>query len=300
MHRTLSTFLASLAVFLALPLAAPAPMAHAESAVQRGLLITPVKQQISVDAGTAVANSLVVANLTQSPQDISLSVKQFSVANYTYDYTFQPPENDWLRLGITSQHLDSGQSKTIPYTITVPARTAPGGHYYTLFASAKVTTGGVSNTIQAADLLYLTVNGKLTKVSHLEDSSIPWLVVSKDVPFTLHAINTGNIYSYVYVSGQLHGLLVKPAQTSTGHILIPGHVRTLSSSIDSPVLPGIYRAVYGYKTEGNWIVQETHWIVYLPPWFIAFTLAALLVGGGIVRRKRRSTKQPAASASDKG
>jgi hypothetical protein len=243
-----------------------------------------------MDAGKTQDSSFVVANLTTGTLQVNLNVQQFSVENYNYNYTFQQPQNDWLHLAETQVTLQPQQSKTIKYTLSVPAQTAPGGRYYSLIASAKLNAGGIENTIQAADLLYLTVNGKLTRVSHLEGSSIPWLVFGKEVPFTLEPINTGNVYSYVYVSGELHGLFVPPPETSAAHLLIPGHVRRLNSSIESPLLPGIYKATYGYKTEGNWVVQESRWILYLPPWSIAFAIAAVLLVGAYYRR--RSSNSP--------
>src|SRR5581483_9900798 len=106
--------------------------------------------------------------------------------------------------------LEPRQTQKIDYNVQVPAGTAPGGHYYTLLASATLTAGAIKNTIQAADLLYLTINGKLTTVSHLESSSIRQVNFSHDIPFTLKPINTGNVYSFIYVSGELHGLFVKP------------------------------------------------------------------------------------------
>jgi hypothetical protein len=76
--------------------------------------------------------------------------------------------------------------------------------------------------------------------------------------------------------------------TSGAHLLMPGKVRNLKDSIPSPIFPGIYQATYGYKTEGGWVIQESRWIVFIPPWSIAFLLAALLVAGKLWTRKRRT------------
>lgn len=255
---------------------------------EKGLLITPLRQFISADAGTTKQSTFSVANLNDQPLDISLQVKQFSVTDYVYNYTFGAPENDWLHLSQTSLTLQPHQTKDVAYALTVPAGSAPGGHYYTLFASADLASEGIQDTIQAADLVYLTVNGQLTSVSHLQSSSIKWVSFGHDIGFDLKPINTGNIYSYVYVSGQLHGLFVKPPQTSNAHLLMPGKVRSLSGSIPAPLLPGIYRATYGYKTTSNWLIQESHWIVYIPPWFIAFLLAAFLLAGRFLPRRKAS------------
>jgi hypothetical protein len=275
---------------MGLPGKGAALSANTATSASKGLLITPVRQFLSVDAGKSAQGSLTVANHTGSPLAITVSVKQFSVADYTYAYTFQTPANNWLRTGLTTADLQPDETRNVPYSISPPAGSAPGGRYYTLLASATLTSQGITSTIQAADQLYVTVNGRLTTVSHLQSSSISRLVFGRTIPFSLQPINTGNTYSFVYVSGQLHGLLVKPPQTSSAHILIPGKVRDLSGSIASPVLPGVYHATYGYKTTAGWVIQQTAWIVYVPPWSIAFVLAVLLIAGKFLpgRSKRNS------------
>lgn len=261
-------------------------------AQEHGLLITPLRQFISSDAGTTKQSTFSVANLTDQPITVSLQVKQFSVTDYAYNYTFSPPENDWLHLGQSSLTLQPNKTADVPFSVTIPSGSAPGGQYYTLFASADLNSQGIKDTIQAADLVYLTVNGTLTSVSHLQDSSINWVSFGHDIGFNLKPINTGNIYSYVYVSGELHGLFVKPPQTSSAHLLMPGKVRSLSGSIPAPLLPGIYRATYGYKTTSNWIIQESHWVVFIPPWFIALLLAVFLLAGRFLPRPRGPVSDP--------
>lgn len=257
-------------------------------AIEKGLLITPVRQFLTADAGKTLNSTITIANLTKTPLDVKLSVKQFSVTDYTYDYSFEEPANNWLQLSSPTVRLEPNQSRNVPYTIQVPPKSAPGGRYYTLFASANLSPQGIHNTVQAADLVYLTVKGELNTVSHLESSSIQWLSFGHTIPFNLRPINTGNVHSFVYVSGQLRGLFVRPPMTSGAHLLMPGKVRNLNDSIPSPILPGIYQATYGYKTEGGWVIQQSRWIVYIPPWSIAFLLAGLLVAGKIWTRKKRT------------
>jgi hypothetical protein len=270
------------------------PAGHASAAAstgipEKGLLITPVRQYLSGDAGHIVHSSFDVANLTTEPLTVSLSVKQFSVSDYVYDYKFENPRDNWLHLGVTGVTLQPNRTATVDYSINLPPGTAPGGHYYTLFASADLDSQGIHSIIQAADLVYLTVNGKLNTVSHLQSSSIHWLTFGRSIPFTLQPINTGNVYSFVYVSSELHGLFVPPPKTSVAHLLMPGTVRSLSDNIRSPVLPGVYIANYGYKTDTNWIVQQSHIVIFIPPWFIAFVLAILLVGGKFWKKRRTNT-----------
>jgi len=300
MKRRFSLLLLTLGLVLGYIAIGTAQAAAPPPAPARGLLITPLRQYLSVDAGHGTQSSFSVANLTSNPLSVSLSVEQFSVTDYTYDYTFHAPANNWLHIDQSVVILQPNQTRDISYSLDVPARSAPGGYYYTLLASANLASGGVSSTLQAADLAYVTVNGKLSTVSHLEDSSIQLISFGRTIPFRLRPINTGNVYSFVYIGGQLHGLFTKPAETSSAHVLLPGKVRSLSGSIPSPALPGIYRATYGYKTASNWVVQQSRWVVYIPPWSVAFVLAIAILASAA--RKRRGGK-PAGdkdSQSDQG
>ena len=270
----------------ALLLASSPGTAHAASS-EKGLSITPIRQFLSVDAGKTIQNRYTVANLTGSPLEVTLSAKQFSVTDYAYNYTFSQPTDNWLHLGLAHINLQPGQSADIPFSLEVPKGSQPGGHYYTLFASATVSTKGVNSTIQAADLLYLTVNGQLIRTSHLQSSSIHWLSFGRSIPFSIEPVNTGNIYFFANVSGQLHGLFVRQSATTDTHLLMPGKPRFVAGSIPSPVLPGIYKATYGYKTDQGQSVTASHWVVCIPPWFIALLLATLLIAGKVFTRKQK-------------
>lgn len=255
---------------------------------ERGLSIAPLRQFPKLNAGTSQNAKFTVSNLTARDLTVRVSVKQFSVADYSYNYDFGDPTNDWLKLDQTQIVLPPGHSQDVPYTITIPAGTAPGGHYYTLFASTTLSTGGLPSTVQAAVLVYLTVNGKLTKTTELRGSSIQHLSFGKQINYSLDPVDTGNIYSFIYVSGQVHGLFIKNDQEPVTHLLLPGAVRAVSGSIPAPKLPGIYHATYGYKTDAGSTVSRSGWVVFIPPWFIAFLLALLLISNRfLVRRKKK-------------
>jgi len=253
---------------------------------EKGLLITPLRQYLSASSGQTIKSSVTIANLTDQPLTVTMSVRQFSVTDYVYNYKFEAPKNDWLHLDLTSVTLLPNQSQTVPYHMQIPVGSAPGGHYYTLFASANVSNGGINTTIQAADLLYMTVKGSLVQTSRLENSSIRHISFGHSVSFSLQPIDTGNVHYFIYVSGQLHGLFVKATPTPDTHLLLPGKVRAVSSSIAAPLLPGIYKATYGYRTDSGQNITRSSVVVYIPPWFIAFLLTALLVAGRFLPRKK--------------
>jgi len=269
----------------------PMGTAHAADNKQ-GLLITPIREFLSVDAGKKVESSFTVENLSSRPLAVGFSVQQFSVTNYSYNYTFSRPANNWLHLSQPGASLQPKQSMKVPYELDVPAGSAPGGYYYTLFASADLAPQGINSTVKATDLLYLTVKGDLTRTSKLQHSSIQRISFGRSIPYQLEPVNTGNVYFFAYASGELHGWTAKESATPDAHLLLPGKVRTIHGSIAGPILPGIYRATFGYKTDAGQSVSEARWVVYIPPWSVAFLLAALLIAGKFWPRRKAKPAEP--------
>lgn len=266
--------------------------AHADNqpVKNKGLYITPLRQYITSDAGKVQHGSFTVGNYTDTTLTVSLFAEQFSVADYTYDFKFEsPPKEDWIRFATAQITLQPYKSQAINYTVDIPHQATPGGHYFTLFAKTTVTNGGVTSNLQAAAILYTTVNGKLDYGSSIQKSSAPWIVFGGSVPYSLDIKSTGNTHFFVYVSGQLLGLSARPREPATAHILLPGTVRTIGGAIDAPLLPGIYKMTYGYKTDSGQTTERSSYVLYLPPWSVLIPLGLLVVFWPFLRRKR---KQP--------
>ncbi len=275
------------------------PVAHAQSQPpdNKGLLITPLREQVNLNAGMSRTLNLTVANRTNDPLNVQLFDKQFSVANYTYDYKFHIPQPDLVTISKPQVLLKPGESQKIPYTITTPKGASPGGQYYTLFASATLT-GGENVTIQAGSLLYVTVNGDLRKTTELQSAFIQHFAFGNKISYNLAAKNTGNVHYFVYVNGELNGLSAKPTELPTTHLLMPNTVRNLDGTISSPVLPGIYQATYGYKTDSGQEILRSAYIFYIPPWSIAFLILLALAMWYLVLRRKKHQKKPTPPAAD--
>lgn len=267
--------------------------AQPQTNTTKGLSISPLRAFVQVNAGATKTASLTVANNTTSPLTVQLFDKQFSVADYTYDYRFATPQPDLVTIGVPQVVLQPGKSQVVPYTVAVPKAVTPGGYYYTLFASAT-PAGDEKVTLQAASLLYVTVNGELYKTTELQSASIQRVSFGKDFSYQLQARNTGNVHYFVYTAGQLHGPSARPAEQPATHILLPGKVRTITGSISAPVLPGIYKAEYGYKTDSGQEMLRSSLVAYIPPWSIAFLLIVILAVWSFVshRRKQKLSTKP--------
>lgn len=262
-----------------------APATAANTASGAGLQITPTQQEAKITAGKPKAASVIVANLSRNTMVVTLSVKEFSVANYTYDYSFSNPHRNWITFTDRTVVLQPGKSKTVPFTIQSEQNATPGGYYYTVFASTTYAKGGLQNTVQAASLLYVRVNGAVKQTGKVVRAQIQRVVFGKQIGFNIDALNTGNVYYPATVFGQAHGPFTSHTAARVSHLLIPDKVRRLTGNIPSPLLPGIYQVSFGYTTGDAGRVELSRVVVYLPYWFFAVVIGIILVLTGLRGKK---------------
>lgn len=248
--------------------------AHASS---KDLTIAPLRTEKSVSAGSKAVGRFTVSNETDKPMTIELSVKQFSVKNYSYAYVFRNPDNEWLSFENNRVTLPAKSSKEVDYTIAVPAGAAPGGYYFGMMASTTIAGTSIPTTLQLGSLLYLTVDGKVTKAGELQAANIAFLQTGHDIPYVFNVANTGNTHFAADFFAQIDGT-DKAEQT---HFVLPGTVRQIEGSLRAPLWPGIYTVTYGYQADYmSASITKTVRILYVPLWFIAL-FGMLAFGGGI-------------------
>ncbi len=265
------------------------PIVFAQSP-DRGLLITPPRQYLEADPGKSTKSSVTVANLTENPLDVHLSVEQFSVADYTYDYMFESVKEDWIKLDQTNVTLKKSESRTISYTISLPSNATPGGHYFTIFASVSL---GEGKQIRAATVLYMTVKGHLERNSAIVKATMPLISFGEDIPAQLDIKDTGNTHFIIYTSAALKGILPfpAPAPSETAHVLLPGKVRTITEKVSPPLLPGVYQATLGYRDEDGREVRQTQYVAFLPVWAIAVLLGGAWLVVALIKRRKRIRRE---------
>lgn len=269
------------------PVASSAQVSAQTPQSDKGLLITPLRSSVTVTPGSSKTASFTVANRTEKPLTVQLFDRQFSVTDYTYGYQFNTPRPDLVKIASPDIELRSGESRKVTYTIDAPANLTPGGQYYTLFASATLQASEPI-TIQAATLLYITIDGELEKSTSLQSSSIQHFSFGGDFSYTLQALDTGNVHYFVYAAGVLQGATAKQADSPTTHMLMPNAIRTIKGTIAAPTLPGIYKAEYGYRTDSGQQVLATATVFYVPPWSVALLLLLVLVFLRITSRKKQA------------
>lgn len=268
------------------------PAVHAKD--DSGLSISPLRSELVTRPGSVVKGKISVGNPSKEPITVGLAVKTFSVTDRTYDYTFGTGDaSKWVSLDSSSITIKPGETAKIGYNVAVPARTTPGGYYFAVFASTTVNGVGEPGTVQAASLVYMTVQGDLVKTSVMQNASLPVFVTGSEIPYSFDVKDTGNVHFTAYFYGQTESLLFgKQTETGTSHLLMPNAVRTVRSTVPSPLLPGIYKVEYGYKVDfADIITTQVGYIIYFPPWAFILVIFAVLLWRWIVQRRSADPKK---------
>jgi len=213
--------------------------------------------------------------MTDRTITVALSTKQFSVADYTYDYRFSDPKNDWLKLkyhrGIAKGRRNSQYLLRCFRANRYCARWPllhPVRQRRSVYQWAEKHCPGTT-------LLYLNGKWQTGQTGHLQHSSIQHIAFGKEISYSVEPVNTGNVYYFIYVTGELHGLFVKSDSTPAGHLLMPQCRPACQRHHLFAILPGIYKATYGYKTDAGTTVMKSGYILFIPPWFIAVLLVII-------------------------
>jgi hypothetical protein len=254
---------------------------HVMASEPVGIQVTPLRAYPAQQPGSTTKGSLTLTNYTTSPQYIALSVESFKTINEAYDYSFGSDEaTKWVQFAEPFVTLAPKQSKVAEYTIAVPSSAAPGGKYLSLVSTISPTAGtqGVTEIHRVASLVYLQVNGALTKKGQLLSFDLPKLSTRQTVTAQVRVANAGNTHfeSRVGFSVQ-RWLLGSPTNDNfqVKGIILPGTVRQLSTKIHTPSLPGLYRVTADYSPPQGGTIKLSHLVLYIPIWFMIILVLAL-------------------------
>lgn len=256
----------------------------------RSLGISPLRSELTILPGTSFDGRLTLTNSGKESLLINLNTEIFNVTNTQYDYSFTDSGtgSDWVTFSEDTVTILPGKSSTVDYKVAVPIQTEPGGRYISMFASSSPSTsaGGVTSINRVASLLYITVDGDVTRTGKVLTFNSP--IVSIDNPtWTTTVQNSGSTHFRspynVTVKTLFGGQTIATNQNDA--LILPSSVRLLSQSIPEPDWLGIYRLDYTVGLGDVPAQQETRWMLYLPPVQSVLVLGILL--GLFVLRPRR-------------
>ena len=110
-----------------------------------GVSIAPLKHELTVETGQTVSRTVRIMNTSDSAITLYPSVEDFVAGDDTGTPKFVKPENqvsetyslsNWIHVDSSdSITLAKGETREVPFTVTAPAKSEPGGHYGAIFFS---------------------------------------------------------------------------------------------------------------------------------------------------------------------
>lgn len=265
----------------------PIQRVTAQAAESKGLTLSPLRTELNIIPGTLSNGVLTTTNSTDKPIVVQLSAEEFSVVNQQYDYSFSSGSDisKWVTFASNNLNLAAGESKQVSFSVSVPLSAEPGGRYLSLFASTdiKISDSGINSRQRVASLLYITVDGSVTRDGNLISLTSPW-AISGESMWSMTLQNTGTTHFRSRYSAVIKNVLFDGEVTSVSGdtLILPGTVRVILDKLLLPQFPGLYKIVYTIGLGDKPAVLETRWLIYMPLWattviviFIVFIILAL-------------------------
>lgn len=260
---------------------------------QRGLVLSPLRNELEIAPGTSANGVLTITNSTDKSMNVSLNAEIFNVINQQYDYAFTEDSNvtKWISFDKSSFEMAPEESVKVTFMINVPLQSEPGGRYLSLFVSNDTaTSGGLNYRQRIASLLYITVTGNVSREGHLLSLTSPWLITGNNV-WSVNLQNTGTTHYKSRYSTQIVSLFGDKTILSgeVGESLIlPGSIRSVSADLPLPSVPGIYKVIYTVGLGDNPAQVETRYILYMPvPYIVLITTFIIILVSWLRGRKSK-------------
>jgi hypothetical protein len=300
--NTARRFIASFLVLSVL--LTPTVLAQDPNERQERITLSPAVSRPVVAAGDTYKDTIEVINDGTTDYSFTVYSAPFSVKDEAYDPDFITVNErtrafEWIEFGREVYSLKAGERVTVPYTISVPEKATPGGHYAVIFAEAQPEANSqIARKKRVGNLVYLSVDGETSQAGRLLDASTRLLNTAPPINTDVRIENTGNIHYDARVGATYRGIFGKQYLTYSQEVIVlPGTTRRVPITWDKPPYAGIFRVTAEASYLGRTEKLDTHYVILLPmPLRIVLALILLALIANSIFNKRKKGK---ASGNDK-
>lgn len=260
------------------------------SAAQPNLSLSPVRAEYEIEPGTKQMGNVRITNNYNKPINVDLSAEEFNVINQNYDYVFTEDSDvvKWIGFEEININLAAGESREIGYSLGVPNNAEPGGRYISIFATTDVV--GDDNSLiskqRVASLLYVTVQGDVTRTGSLVKFNAPWFITGDGTwSATVRNSGTAHFHSvYSVTVTDVFGSVVY--ETSDRSLIFPASIKLVTADLPAMNYPGLYIVKYKIGLGDSPQIEKESPLLYLPVWFLIsiFSLILFLLTRLIVKK----------------
>lgn len=274
--------------------------------------VTPVAKRFEIlEPGESYEGIITVINPVNATEDFNYTIytSPYGVKGENYDAdliteTDRTQIAKWITIDEPSGSLKPNESKTIHYTITVPADAPAGGQYAAIIVSkdngSDKANGNmaVNNIFEMASLIYADVNGETILEGEILENNIPGFVTNAPITVSALISNNGNVHQdatiIIEANNFFTGEVILEAKENKDYyteLIMPGTTRYVQRDINEglPALGVVHVEQTIYYNGG--FSKEAKDVIICSVWFMAMVVATIAVIVavivGMVRRHRR-------------
>ncbi len=240
----------------------------------QAVTVGPVKLEYFVDPGKIIKGEFFLQNEESLAHSFYPSFEKFT-ENNKGEKIFTKEESDlstWFKIA-SPINLNSGEGRTIPFTIVVPKDAPPGGHFAVIWWSTTPPGPAgkqVSIVTRAGILVYLTVSGDIKESGILTNFLADRFFSGPPFNFTVSFLNTGNSYlkpeGRIVIKNLFGKERASAAVNEFGSNILPQSEKSFNVQIQSDsFFFGLYRAeinlLYGTNQQK---ITQSFWFWVLP------------------------------------
>ena len=248
--------------------------------------VGPAKMEYSADPGTIIEGIITLINDNSARQTLYPAFEKFTEVGG--QKRFLPAEQtelaNWVKLP-KSVTLDLGEQKRIPFTIEIPQKAPPGGHFAVIWwGTASSESKQVSIVTRAGILVYLRVSGEVNESAELLKFAAEGGFFQTKMPenFVISFKNSGNTYQKpqgdILIKNIFGGKITDFGVNEINAIFLPdteNNLRIAKKFEKAPFAFGFYKAnlslQWGEKPDS---LQKGIWF-FVFPW--KYVLGGLII-----------------------
>lgn len=250
--------------------------------------ITPLKQEISLGAGSVAELEITISNLGDEVIETALVPEPLSVEGENYDLNLSTMTNrtkivDWIKFPEGSKFtVPVGESVTVPFRVEVPVDAPSGGQYAVLaaqFWSDNADNSHLATVGAIAMRLYAQIAGENVIAGKILNNNIPAVVIGDGFTTGFEVENTGNLDFYVNDTFRVvdffsHKILYDDAETAEPSVMFPETVRFLTNEWQGA---GIYNVTQNVSLLDE-TSEQTQTVIVIPVWLVVVCCLAVVAG----------------------
>lgn len=164
--------------------------------------LRPIKYILEIDPGQTHQDYITVTNNSQEIVSLKAALEDFiPVGEASINFVPRAGEGtslvDWVSIDKNIFQLKPGEEKRIPFSITVPTKAVPGGHFAVLFfntVSDKENENTVGISARIGSLMMVSVPGNISKGGSIDEFAGPKWLEKGPVSFSIKFHNSGSVH----------------------------------------------------------------------------------------------------------